>query len=108
MTRVRFRWFFPTFHFVMDLILVIVLILDEQAELHREKRPWTIRTNDIVAMPVAFPQASGTVEFHPKYIYHPLSPPLLLLATCSPPATLVFSWAMPRADLQRIVWTSRE
>jgi hypothetical protein len=108
MRRIPFRLFLPIFHFLMDLILVIVLIFDEQAELRHEKRPSTIRTNDIVVMPVAFPQELGTVEFDPRFIDYPPSPPLLLLATCVPPATLVLSWAMPKADLQRIVWRSTE
>lgn len=108
MRRVRFRWFHPIFHFVMDLVLVIVLILDEQAELRRERRSWTIPTDDVVAMPVASPQEAGTVEFDPKYIYHRASPPLILLVTCAPLATLVLSCAIPKADLQRILWRSTE
>ena len=105
--RIPFRWFLPIFHFVMDLILVIVLILDEHAELRREKRHRTVRANDSIVMPVALPQESGTIEFDPRYIWYPPSPPLTLLVTFGP-QTLVLSWAMPKADLQRIVWRSTE
>lgn len=91
----------------MDLILVIVLILDEHAELRREKRHRTVRANDSIVMPVALPQESGTIEFDPRYIWYPPSPPLTLLVTFGP-QTLVLSWAMPKADLQRIVWRSTE
>ena len=106
MKRVPSRLFFPLFHLAMDLILVAVLIFDGRAELRREKRPGT--SNYPATTPAATPQESGSIEFDPKYIDRPQSPPLLLLATCAPPAILVFSWLTPKADLQRIVWRSTE
>lgn len=104
MRRVPLRWFLPIFHFVMDLILVSVLILDERAELRREKRPSTLRTSDAAVRPIALTQESGVVEFDPRFIYREPSPPLALFASAAPLTTLVLSWMMPQADLQRIAW----
>jgi hypothetical protein len=108
MRRVPFQCFFPVFHFVMDLILVFAVVFDQHAALRRERRPWTIRSDDSIVMPVALLQESGAIEFDPKNIDYPPSPPLMLIGTSAVPTTLVLGWAIPRADLQRKVWRSTE
>jgi hypothetical protein len=106
MTRIPFRCFFPAFHFVMDLILVIVMLFQSQAELHREKRPSA--AGQIRLVRVALPQESGAVEFDPRFIDAAPSPPFTLLATSTLPATVMSYWAMPNASFGRIVWRSTE
>jgi hypothetical protein len=108
MTRIPFRWFFPAFHFAMDLILVTVLLFQIQAELRREKRPSTAGLKAVRVMRVALPQESGVVEFDPRYIDAPLMPAFALLATSTLPATLMSYWAIPRASFDRIAWRSTE
>jgi hypothetical protein len=108
MRRVSFRWFFPIFHFVMDLILIFALLFERQKELRREKRPWTVRPGDSIVTPLALPQQSEAVDFDPRLIQRGLKSPLALLWTSEPAAIVVLSWKMPSADLQRILWRSTE
>jgi hypothetical protein len=105
MKRVPFRWFLPSFHFVMDSILVLLILQHEEA-LRRQQRGWAAESRTRIA-PVAF-QETGALQFDPKYIDGPPSPPLYLLGTSTLPAFVASAWAIPNAWLDRIDWRSTE